>query len=131
MLTRSIHTLFLTLLTASLITPPAWVMCLEPSGEVRVELAAEFCCGPSGNAPPTTAVDENTPGCAGCSDISISSPGLRAARAQGHDSIAPLSSPLATRPPLRGPVPCDVTRRGLQSGLPPVLAHLASTVITC
>jgi len=66
-------------LCASLIRPNG-VLCIEPSGEVRVEFGGTVCCVGEASSEYAALADEPADGCTDCRDIALSAHSLSAHR---------------------------------------------------
>jgi hypothetical protein len=118
------------LFASSIAFPPGWVLCMEPTGEVRVESAGIACCAdeaaPSGDRAVTAPGPDD---CDGCRDVAVSQSALRSTRSAA-DSPHAVPSPALV--PARWLAPAHSVRgRYRVTPLPrhPALAGVATTVL--
>lgn len=127
---RRIRQLVFTILVVGLVCPPSSVLCVEPTGEVRVEYTAVACCAAgTGTLEALAVVTDNDNDCDGCRDVALSLTALRSTRAQA-DRAATATTPSTGHAPLHLILQAPLHAfRAAQPPLDPALAVLTSTVI--
>lgn len=110
-----------------LVFPPDWVLCVEPTGEVRVESAGVDCCDDDpAPAPERALAPGGTGDCDGCQDVPVLLSAVRTNWSAGLDAapaaIVPARpwSSLITRP---------VRHRGTTHASASARATLSTTIL--
>jgi hypothetical protein len=109
---------------------PSGFLCIEPTGDVRVEYGTSACCvnpGPTGSAGIT---GEAAGGCDGCLDVAISTPSLSSNRLH-LDAKPAFSAAAGVAGWARGHRGLAVDPGRSTTSLPPGPRLLSTTIIRC
>ena len=130
LITRRIRITILAFFALGIVFPPSWVLCMEPTGEVRVEYAGIECCDVATDpSAARAAMTRGTDDCDGCRDVAVSLPALRSTRMHTGPADALIAT---TAMPAGLPPVLQLTRttfRAAPRPTDPTLAILATTVI--
>jgi len=124
---RFMKTLLVIAFAASSLLRPDLVLCMEPTGDVRMERQEATCCDSEHSVPDVVFRAQSTDDCDGCIDVALATHSLLTKRS----SHAPFVMALATVIPMFSPTSLASARFESRTTSPARSARLSTTVIRC
>ena len=118
------------LLATSSLLRPSLVLCLEPTGDVRVELQEAICCEAPGNASDPGVDAEGLEDCDGCLDVLLATHSLASKRAPVDTPLLPIAFFFRHGPDIDR-VLTSTLGAGLDAARTRHFSRISTTVIRC